>query len=328
MSEVAHIRIKPALLLRAFNLTGSLLQRVWGDKPLSVPELKHKASKLTGLSDYGNMVFEDGLHAYVEAVNRDLSLSPVGKMLATGAIVQRLGGRLNTMETLRQHPELAETPLPTPTIIVGTPRSGTTLLYNLLCLDPSLRSPSYWEVMDSMPPASIAPADQVKRRVRKIERELIGPYNWLAPQIRQIHHLARAQQKEECFLIVEQTFCFSSLGFLWGHTPTYLEWLYAQSHERMLQSYAYFATIIKALMFGHESKRWLSKSPLHSAHLPVLAETFPDARVIHTHRDSVERITSFASLLYAFSSLTWNAMPSPKAFGRLALDRTFFGFAG
>jgi hypothetical protein len=237
MSEIAHIRIKPTLLLRTLNLTGSLLQRVRGDKPLSVPELKCKASKLTGLSDYGNMVFEDGLHAYVEAVNRDLSLSPWGKTVTELQIVQRLGARLNTVEALRQHPELTETPIPTPTIIVGTSRSGKTFLYNLLCLDPSLRSASYWEVMDAMPPASIAPPDQVNRRVRKIEREFIGPYNWLAPQHRQIHHLARAHQKEECLWIVEQTFCFLSLGFLWGHTPTYLEWLFAQSHERMLQSY-------------------------------------------------------------------------------------------
>jgi hypothetical protein len=320
MSEIAHIRIKPTLLLRTLNLTGSLLQRVRGDKPLSVPELKRKASKLTGLSDYGNMVFEDGLHAYVEAVNRDLSLSPWGEMLTEMQIVKRLGARLNTVEALRQHPELAETPIPLTTIVVGTPRSGTTFLYNLLSLDPNFRTPSLWEVLDPMPPASVAPADQVQRRVRKIEREFIWLYNKVHPKHRQVHHFARADQKEECYHIMEQTFCWSSLGIVCGHAPKYLEWLFAQSHERMLLSYSYLATIIRALMFGHESKRWLSKSPWHASHLTALAETLPDARVIHTHRDPVERITSLASLLHVTQSVFLSPVPSPEAFGRMALE--------
>ena len=64
-------------------------------------------------------------------------------------------------------------------------------------------------------------------------------------------------------------------------------------HRRMLQTFQHDA--------GTDSdgapRRWLLKSPGHLSTLAALFAEYPDARVIHTHRDPRRFIASLVSLL-------------------------------
>jgi hypothetical protein len=60
-------------------------------------------------------------------------------------------------------------------------------------------------------------------------------------------------------------------------------------HRRMLQTFQQ----------GTEPRRWLLKSPGHLQTLPQLFAEYPDARVIHTHRDPRKFIASLVSILSA-----------------------------
>jgi hypothetical protein len=65
--------------------------------------------------------------------------------------------------------------------------------------------------------------------------------------------------------------------------------------------------------FQHESpdpepKRWLLKSPFHVATLPALFAEYPDARVIHTHRDPQKFIGSLVSVLTALRFMRSDAV--------------------
>jgi hypothetical protein len=93
-------------------------------------------------------------------------------------------------------------------------------------------------------------------------------------------------------------------GPYWGmlfDTPSFMTWqldhletlarVY-RLHRRMLQT------------FQHESpaghvRRWLLKSPFHVSTLPALFAEYPDARVIHTHRDPQRFLPSLVSILSA-----------------------------
>jgi hypothetical protein len=63
-------------------------------------------------------------------------------------------------------------------------------------------------------------------------------------------------------------------------------------HRRMLQTFAHEAP-------DAEPRRWLLKSPYHVATLPALFAEYPDAKVIHTHRDPRKFLASLVSILSA-----------------------------
>jgi hypothetical protein len=43
--------------------------------------------------------------------------------------------------------------------------------------------------------------------------------------------------------------------------------------------------------------RWLGKTPHHLENLDALLDVFPDAKILHTHRDPVRVVASFASMI-------------------------------
>ena len=61
-------------------------------------------------------------------------------------------------------------------------------------------------------------------------------------------------------------------------------------HRRMLQTFAFADAPARP-------RRWLLKSPGHLSTLPQVFAEYPDARVIHTHRDPRKFIASLVSLL-------------------------------
>jgi hypothetical protein len=61
-------------------------------------------------------------------------------------------------------------------------------------------------------------------------------------------------------------------------------------HRRMLQTFAFADARARP-------RRWLLKSPGHLSTLPQVFAEYPDARVIHTHRDPRKFIASLVSLL-------------------------------
>jgi hypothetical protein len=63
-------------------------------------------------------------------------------------------------------------------------------------------------------------------------------------------------------------------------------------HRRMLQTFAHEAP-------DPSPRTWLLKSPFHVSTLPALFAEYPDARVIHTHRDPRKFLASLVSILSA-----------------------------
>ena len=52
--------------------------------------------------------------------------------------------------------------------------------------------------------------------------------------------------------------------------------------------------------FDEPAKTWLLKNPTHLLRMETLLSVFPDARIIHTHRDPVASVVSMCRLLAAF----------------------------
>ena len=114
---------------------------------LDVDELVAIASTTTGLSDFGAF---DGdwrgrLDSLVDAIEADSNLSVVGRLMTRQEIIRSLGTRLFMARRLDEEPAILDEVIEAPVIVTGQGRSGTSILFELLALDPEMRSISAWK---------------------------------------------------------------------------------------------------------------------------------------------------------------------------------------
>ena len=75
----------------------------------------------------------------------------IGVEIAYADIIRALSNRLGVIDWRKKHPEVAAEQIIRPIVIVGQPRTGTTILYDLLAQDPQYAPPLTWEVDEPCP---------------------------------------------------------------------------------------------------------------------------------------------------------------------------------
>ena len=73
--------------------------------------------------------------------------------MTRGEVLRMLQTWLRLQATWSATPAIASEPIEAPLFVVGPPRTGTTILLELLALDPSLRAPLAWEALHPLPVA-------------------------------------------------------------------------------------------------------------------------------------------------------------------------------
>jgi hypothetical protein len=99
--------------------------------------------------------------------------------------------------------------------------------------------------------------------------------------------------------------------------PTWAE--YYRAHDQR-PHYRYLRVVLQALTHLRGGDRWVLKSPQHLEQLPVLADVFPDATVVVTHRDPVTVTVSMATMV-AYTSRMHAHPVDAVALGRSWADR-------
>jgi hypothetical protein len=96
-----------------------------------------------------------------------------------------------------------------------------------------------------------------------------------------------------------------------AHVPSYARWLEGAD---MAPAYAQHRLALQTLQSRQPTERWVLKTPNHLWHLEALLASYPDARIIWTHRDPGPVVTSLASLANAGQRpLTNRSDPRPTA---------------
>ena len=250
------------------------------------------ACKATGLSDFGNDDFRERLAIWLQAVDEDELLGPVGRIGVLRDITRYATNRLRFEDLLRRHPEILEIEIERPIIIAGLPRSGTTHLLNLIAADRRLRSLPYWESIEPIPiPGEEPGPDGVDPRLARC-RASYQQQDVMMPLLKNMHDLAPEHVHEEIEL---QGLDFSSYELEWIATVPRWRDYYLEADQR--SSYAYMKNVLRALQWMRGPSRWILKSPQHMEQLGPLMDTFPDATVAITHRDPVSVIASTVTML-------------------------------
>ncbi|ALR21803.1 sulfotransferase family protein [Sphingobium baderi] len=286
--------------------------RVEERKPLKADALIAEARAATGLADFGpDLSFMTGFRRLVDAVE---AMKPPAQLRETAhhKIVGLLSTRLRYVEDEKRHPDIVTQEVGDPLIVCGLPRTGTTITYDLLCLDPASRAPREWEWYIPWPAPEIATFDSDPRiaQVQAIYE------NWLkhAPQLADIQRMD-CTQPGECNHGMMLHFASTNFPAELG-VPDFARWLQKtvpegqyRTHKRMLQQY----------QWKGPKGRWTLKSPQHLMDLPGLVEAYPGAMLVWTHRDPVKTFSSLASMISGFLAAV-GAPQDDKAIGRSVFD--------
>jgi hypothetical protein len=300
------------LAVRALNRLGSPFR---GRVSLEPERLLADARRRTGLSDFGDSGFREPFEILCRALEDEADLHLFGRLLARVQMRDPLVGRLRAEELLKQRPEILGIPVDDPIVILGLPRTGTTILQRLLSRDSKLRSLPYWEALYPLPTRDLLqrPAETATR-IRNAERAIQFSH-WLSPKLRSMHEMDAEEPDEEIWLL-GMDFATMLPEASWN-VPSFRHW-YERADLR--GGYRYLRRMLQILSWYRAGDRWLLKSPQHLEQIPILAETFPRAVFVQTHRDPVSVTTSFASMV-AYTRRTSQSHPDPKAIGAYWSDR-------
>lgn len=255
---------------------------------LVVDQLIEQAQKNTGLETFDSDSFREGLDILVADYNA-LGTPDELKPRFAGLMLQNLEGRLKTTDYLASRPELLDRPVERPVFVFGIPRTGTTLLSNLLACDPARRSPLTWEIDDPVPPATSATLKTDPRAIARLEQEkaMLAANPSMGKYYRN-----SAVYPNECIFFMSHDFKALSLESR-GKLPNYRDWLFSTD---MTSAYAYHKRFLQLLQADAPGV-WNLKMPSHVLYLEYLKAAYPDARLVWTHRDPFTCVGSFCSII-------------------------------
>ena len=300
------------LPIRAMNRMGGLLARV-GAFParLEADALLAEAARATGCDDFGPDDFREGYERLVASIERDGRLTPFGRFFGKRQLMELLTQRLQLVDWRKQHAEVAQQRIERPLIVMGLPRTGTTILYGLLAQDPAHRSPLSWEVDDPCPPPEAASYDS-DPRIRRTEKRF-EQLRRLAPGFQAIHPIG-ALLPQECIVLTASA--FQSIRFeMCFDVASYQRWLVGAD---MAPAYRWHRGFLEHLQSRHRRERWVLKSPGHLGPVAAMMAEYPDAMVVQTHRDPTRVVPSVSSLEYAMRCVSSDAVDA-HALGRQQL---------
>ncbi|GGM98446.1 sulfotransferase family protein [Streptomyces fuscichromogenes] len=271
-------------------------------------ELLDTARTETGLDEFGDDSFREGLEILVRSLRAEARLNDAGRTAIRRNLLGLLGQRLQIEAWYRRHPEIDDEEIVAPLIGLGLPRTGSTALSFLLAEDPQARSLRTWEAARPCPPPSTVqgPDPRVEMgRATVEERTKTSPRRGaLVP--------ASADGPTECQSLMALDFK-AHLFQAYAHVPSYSRWLL---NADLTTTYRYELRVLKLLQWGYPARPWRLKCPSHLLFLDHLDEVFPDARFVMTHRDPAEVMVSVADL-YGAVSRSFSDDVDPRYLGEL-----------
>jgi len=274
--------------------------------PLTTAEVLGRAEDMTGLDDWGaDARFQEGLDVLVDAIEA-MDPSPVHRHSFRRQIVHLLNQRLRLRDDELRHPEIVAAEIEAPVLIVGLPRTGTTLTHELMALDPTARAPLNWEYAAPWPAPELATFDD-DPRIAKVEASW-AVQREASPEIMSMLPTS-ATMPSECN--DSMMFHFTGPNFwAWMKVPAHRTWLASKSTPGLYDTHR---RILQQLQWKGPRGRWTLKSPGFIGDLDQIVQRYPDATLVWTHRDPATTIASLSSLVAALQYALLGERPDPVA---------------
>lgn len=275
---------------------------------LEAEEIADEARQRTGLSDFGGEDFWEPYRIFVAALQEEAQLHTLGRLIVRDDLSNWLQNRLEMTEWRKRHPEIGEQAVEAPIFITGLPRTGTSILHELLAQDPGHRAPLHWEVRHPCPPpetATFASDPRIEHAGRQVRL-----WTEIVPEYDSMHELGGAIPVECIQLTAHE---FRSDELMGRHlVPSYAAWF---SQCDLVPAYAFHKRMLQHLQWRCPGDRWVLKAPSHLGQLAALLAVYPDARIVFTHRDPLKVLPSVASILYSTAWVRSDAVDPEAVLG-------------
>ena len=270
---------------------------------INANEIIDQAKSETGLSDLGEPLFFEGLNRLIDSINNEASLNEIGIQAQPIRIQGLLSNRLRFEEDLKKFPEILDQEIIAPIVIVGLPRTGSTMTHRLLASDPNHTAMLWWEGRyPALLPGEKRGDIEARMELGKAEVDAVVA---ASPEALDIHPWDYKGADEE-ILLLEHNF-LSTVPESFMALPSYSEWIEEQDHTLAYEDLKKFIQYLQWQNPGREKKRWVLKSPHHLGFIDKMISVFPDAKIIQTHRDPIKTVPSFCSMCAnLFEPLTTN----------------------
>ncbi|QZP09220.1 sulfotransferase [Caenibius sp. WL] len=255
--------------------------------------LMARAKANTGLDDFGPDHFLEPLTVLTRSMREEADLNEAGIQMQGGRIVNALENRLRRQALMKAHPEIADEKVEVGAIIVGLPRTGSTMLHRLLAASPRATAMVWWETIFPLPRDESGAADIAARKAdaEALVEQLVGA----SAGFDAIHPMDAHAYDEELPLI-EQSF-ISNIPEAMMYLPSYGAWL-LEADQRA--AYGELIDWLKILQWQDPSRRgqkWVLKAPHHLTAVQTVLDMFPEAVIVMTHRRIDHVIASYSSMV-------------------------------
>lgn len=260
---------------------------------LDADALMARARAGTGLADFGPDHFREPLGVLLASMRSEACLNEAGAAMHAGRIVNALENRLRRVDLVKRHPEILEEQVDVGVVIVGLPRTGSTMLQRLLAASPQATAMYWWESIFPLPRGELGEADFAARKADAVA--LAESFVAAAAGFEAIHPMDPFAHDEELSLM-EQSFISNNAEAML-YLPSYGEWLLNCDQT---WSYGELVQWLKILQWQDPSRRgrkWILKAPHHLTAVRTTLETFPDAVIAMTHRRIDHVMGSFCSMV-------------------------------
>jgi hypothetical protein len=263
---------------------------------------------------FGDTWFLEPLTVLVDSLNDEAQLNELGFQMTERRLTALLVDRLRLRAYQAEHPSVKDEQVHLAAEICGLPRTGSTLLHRLLAASPQLTSTASWECSYPLPFPG-----ETDGEVRKAKAEkMMAMFLELSPDFADIHTVSW-DQPEEDILLLDRTFTAMSWdSFYW--VPTYGVWLRSYDQSR---AYGELREWLQALQHQDPSRagrKWVLKSPHHLTAVDTVLDTFPEAKIVMTHRTPTSAVPSYASMVAEMSARYSDVIDKP-AIGRYWSER-------
>ena len=267
----------------------------------------------------------NAFNEYRRRILHDNSLSPISRHALFHTLNIFYTKCQQVLNYMAEHSELLSGSLPTmgPVIVCGLPRTGTTLLYNLLACDTRCRAPLFTEMyIHSVPPIAHWSSVEQEQRAAVAKVALSAKTNHPDGTANDMELSHPFFEIEEDYLILHHAGAAIFLStMICDDLASFNDYLSVETKKDFV--YEYHKTFLQMLnSIDAPSSHWLLKSPVHLLLLDTLFQHYPNTAMIMTHRNIAETLPSFCRLMVAQENLYAMKTDSPAVRAALTTQYT------
>ncbi len=270
------------------------------EKMLDRDNLLTEAKQRAGSDDFGPDWFLGPMEIVLKSIREEARLSEMGTFIQRETILNGLVNRLRMFDAIKKYPEILDEDVHVSGIMLGLPRTGSTMLHRLLATAPGMTGVKWWETQNFSPfpdeeRGSPEPRREAANQILKAMLESV-------PDLTSIHPFSIDGPDEEVIILGQ--FFVSTMAPSTLYVPSYSKWLISADQK---PGYEDLKTVLKFLQWqdtSRKGKRWVLKAPTHVTAPGTALEVFPESKLIMTHRDPLQTIPSFCSMVASLYKLT------------------------